>query len=67
MILKVVHIVTDACKFQTMRQAADFFVLSPIYYHANHNTTSFDTLSEETTNTNKQESVDHRTGWEGPR
>jgi hypothetical protein len=66
MILKVVHIVTAVCKVQTMGQAAAFFVFSPIYYHANHNT-SFDTLSEETTNTNKHESVDHRTGWEGPR
>jgi hypothetical protein len=65
-ILKVVHIVTAACNVQTTGQTVAFFVLSPIYYHANHNTASFETLSEETTNTNKHESVDHRPGWERP-
>lgn len=50
MILKVVHIVTADCKVQTAGQAVAFFTLSPIYYHPTHNTASFDTLSEETTN-----------------
>jgi len=48
--LKVVPIVTAACKFQTTGQVVAFFVLSPIYYHTNHNTASFDTFSEETSN-----------------
>jgi len=46
--LKVVHIVT--ADVQTTGQAIAFFVLSPIYYHPNHNTESFDKLSEEATN-----------------
>jgi len=50
MLLKVVPIVTAACKLQTTGQAVAFFVLTPIYYSANHNTASLDTFSEETTN-----------------
>lgn len=67
MMLKVVHIVTADCKFQTTGQAVAFFVLSPIYCHPNHNTASFDTLSEETTNPISKKVLDHRTGWERPR
>jgi len=50
MMLKVVPVVTAACRVQTTGQAVAFFVLSPFYDHANHNTASFDTFSEETTN-----------------
>lgn len=45
-----ITIVNAAWKVQTTGQVVAFFVLSPIYYHTNHNTSSFDTFSEETTN-----------------
>jgi hypothetical protein len=50
MMLNVVHIDAAGCNVQTTGQAVAFFMLPPIYYHPNHNTTSFDTLSEEATN-----------------
>jgi hypothetical protein len=58
---------TADCKAQTTGQAVAFFVLSPIYCHPNHNTASFDTLSEETTNPISTKVLDHWTGWETPR